>query len=179
MSGPNSEAWIEDTTGRERVRMVVEGIEEPATITEISEAADVAWDTANSELERMLTENVADKYEVDGQTKYGPNVVRQFLDQILDLIEENDREDLETRLVEYQERLESLQDEHGAGSADEFRKRLTDDDRTAEEMREIRNIASTWEALETEIRLTKQALNFYADVSRLSDSGEERRFTPA
>lgn len=179
MSQPNPEAWEENTTGRERVRMVVELIEEPKTVTEIADEADVAWDTADSELDRMMIENLVDEYELDGQTKYGPNVVRQFLNQVLDLIRGNDREELETQLVEYQERLESFQEEYGAGSASEFRELLTEEDRTAEEMREIRNIASTWEALETEIRLTKQALNFYDDVSRLSGSDDDRRGMPA
>lgn len=179
MSEPTPDAWEENTTGRERVRMVVELLEEPATVTEISDEADVAWDTADSELDRMMAENLVDEYEVDGQTKYGPNLVHQFLNQILDLIKEKDREELEMQLVEHQERLESLQEEFGVGSASEFRERLTDEDRTAEEMREIRNIVSTWEALETEIRLTKQALNFYDDVSRLSGSDDDGRTTPA
>lgn len=179
MSEPNPEAWEENTTGRERVRMVVELLEEPATVTEISDEADVAWDTADSELDRMMAENLVDEYDVDGQTKYGPNLVHQYLNQILDLIEEKDREELEIQLVEYQERLESLQEEFDAGSASEFRERLTEEDCTAEEMREIRNIVSTWEALETEIRLTKQALNFYDDVSRLSGSDDDWRVMPA
>jgi predicted transcriptional regulator len=174
MDEPDLDAWGENTTGRERVQLVVELLEEPATVTAIAEEANVAWDTAHSELERMMAENLVDEYEIDGQTKYGPDPVRQFVDQILDLIRENERAELETQLGEYQERLESLQDEHGAKTASDFRERLTADDRTAAEMREIRNITSTWEALETEIRLTKQALNFYSDVSRLSGSGDGR-----
>lgn len=171
MSEPDPQAWEENTTGRERVRMVVEVLEEPATVTEISNEADVAWETADSELDRMMAENLVDEYQVDGQTKYGPNMVHQFLNQILDLIKENDREELEKQLVEYQERLEALQAEHEAGRASLFREQLTEEDRTAEEMREIRSIVSTWDALETEIRFTKQALNLYDDVSRLSGSG--------
>jgi len=174
MSQPNSDAWKETTTGRERVRMVVESLEAPHTVTEIATEADVAWDTADSELGRMMAANLVDDYEVDGQTKYGPNLVRQFLRQVLDLIAENDREVLERQLVTYQDRLESLRSEHEARSAREFRERLAGDNQTAEEMREIRNVASTWEAIETEIRLRKQALNFYDDVTRLSGSADDR-----
>ena len=39
-------------------------------------------------------------------------------------------------------------------------------------MRDIRNAVSTWEALETEVRLSKHALQLYADVTQLSDSDE-------
>jgi predicted transcriptional regulator len=175
MSEPDPEAWEENTTGRERVRMVVEVLEEPATVTAIADEATVAWETANSELERMMAENLINEFEDDGKTKYGPDLVQQFLDQVLDLIRENDREELETQLVEYQERLESLQQEYDVESGSEFRARLTEEDRTAAEMREIRNVASTWEALETEIRLTKHALNFYEDISRLSSRGDDGR----
>ncbi len=174
MSDPDPEAWKENTTGRERVRIVVELLEEPATVTEIADEADVAWGTADSELERMMAANLVDRYEDEGQTKYGPNLVRQFLDQVLDLIEENDRKELERQLVTYQERLESLQEEYDATSVSEFRERLTEEDRTAAEMREIGNVASTWEALETETRLRKHALNFYEDISRLSGFGDDQ-----
>jgi hypothetical protein len=141
-------------------------------VTAIAEQADVAWDTADSELERMMAENLVEEYETDGQTKYGPDPVRQFVDQILDLVRENERAELETQLVEYQERLESLQNDHEAETASDFRERLTAEDRTAAEMRDIRNITSTWEALETEVRLRKHALNFYSDVTRLSGSDD-------
>ncbi|HKL30560.1 MAG TPA: ArsR family transcriptional regulator [Natrialbaceae archaeon] len=174
MSEPDPDAWKEKATGRERVRMVVEVLDEPATVSAIADEADVAWETADSELDRMMAENLLSEYEDDGRTKYGPNHVRQFLDQVLDLIEENGRDELERQLVAHQERLETLQEEYDAESVDEYRERLTEADRTAAEMREIRNIASTWEALETEIRLTKHALHFYEDVSRLSSAGDDR-----
>lgn len=173
MSEPDPDAWTETTTGRERVRMVVESLDKPATVTAIADEADVAWETANSELERMLAEDLINEYEDGGQTTYGPNHIRQFLDQILDLIEEHDRGELERRLVEYQERLEALRDQHDAESARDLRERLTEDDRTAAEMQEIRDVASTWETLEAEIRLTKHALYFYEDIVRLSGAGDD------
>lgn len=172
MSDPDAEAWKDATSGRERVRAVVEILEEPASVSEIAERADVAWATADSELERLVAENRATERDVDGSRKYAPNPVQQFLDQVLALIEEHDRDELERRLVDHQSRLESLREEHDAPSASEFRERLAAEDPSAAEMREIRTVASTWEALETERRLLKQALNFYDDVTRLSETGQ-------
>lgn len=174
MTEPDPEAWKANTSGRERVRMVVETLDEPAAVSTIAEEADVAWATANSELERLLAENQVEAH--DGGSKYGPNPVRQFLDQVVELIEEHERDELEEQLVEYQSRIESLRDEHDARDAEEFRERLTED-LSAGEMREVRTVASTWNALETERRLVKQALNFYEDVSRLS--GDDRGAVPA
>lgn len=174
MTEPDPEAWKANTSGRDRVRMVIETLEEPVTVSAIADEADVAWATANSELERLLAENQVEAY--DGGSKYGPNPVRLFLDQVVELIEAHDRDELEEQLIDYQSRLESLREEHGAGDAAEFRERLTGD-RSAAEMREIRSVTSTWEALETERRLVEQALNFYDDVTRLSS--DDRGAVPA
>lgn len=174
MTEPNPEAWKERTSGRERVRMVVETLSKPATISAIADEADVAWATANSELKRLLAENQVEAH--DGGSKYGPNPVRLFLDQVVALIEDHDRDELEAQLLDFQSRIESLQEEHDAQSATEFRERLTDE-LSAAEMREVRNVAATWDALETERRLVKQALNIYDDVSRLSD--DDRGAVPA
>lgn len=171
MTVPDPKAWNDRTSGRERVRMVVETHDEPASVTEIADRADVAWATADSELDRLLMENHVRKHEEDGQTKYASDPVRQFLDQILELIEEHDRDELEAQLVEYQSQLESLQDEHDADTATEFRKRLTGEDRSADELREIRTVTATWDALETERRLCKHALALYDDVSTVSETG--------
>lgn len=179
MPQPDPEAWTETTSGRERVRMVVETLDDPATVSEIADRASVAWGTADSELDRLVAENQVRERDVDGQTKYAPNPVRQFLDGILELIDDHDRDELEAKLVNYQSQLESLRDEHGADSAAELRDRLTADDRSADEMREIRSVAATWEALETERRLVEHALRLYDDVARFSDFGDDSRLASA
>lgn len=175
---PDPEAWKEHTSGRDRVRMVVETLDEPASVTRIAERADVAWGTADSELERLQAERRVRERTVDGKTAYEPNPVQLLLDEILTLIDEHGRDELEARLVEHQSRLESLQADHDADTAAEFRQRLTDDV-AAEEIREIRNVASTWESLETERRLVQHALDLYDDVSRLSETDGDDGLIPA
>lgn len=179
MTEPNVDAWREEYSGRERVRMVIETLDEPATVSDIAERADVAWGTADSELERLLAEQTVREYTVDGSTKYGLNPVQMLVEEVLDLISENSRDELESALVEYQARVESLQDEYDVESLSDLRGDLIDEDLSAEEMRDVRNGASTWEALETEIRLTKHALELYDDVTRLSDSNGEDRLAIA
>lgn len=171
MSEPDPDAWKETTTARERVRHVVDLLDDPATVTEIADAADVAWETADSELERLLEENRVAELTVEGQTKYGPNHVRQLLDQVLALINEHERGELEDRLLEYQSRVESLQEDYDANTLEELRRRLTEEDLTADEMQELRNAASSWDALQTELRLIRHALQLYDDVQQLSTTG--------
>lgn len=96
--------------------------------------------------------------------------VQQFLDQILQLIEDHSKSELESQLQEYQEQVEDLSAEYGAPSAKELREQLTNDDVSAEEIREIRNVSETWAALELEIRHLKNALQLYDDLFQLSQS---------
>lgn len=174
MPEPDEEAWKEEYSGRERVRLVVEMLDEPATVTDIADRAAVAWGTADSELERLLAEKKVREHTVDGKTRYGPNPVQMLVDEVLDLIDENTRDELESALVEYTSQVESLRDEYGVETLSELRDDLVEADLSAAEMREVRNAASTWETLETEIRLTKHALQLYDDVTRLSDSNGDR-----
>jgi len=174
MSEPNEEAWKDQYSGRERVRIVVETLDEPETVTAIADRADVAWATADSELETLVAENRAEEHTVDGQTKYAPNPVQILIEEVLDLISENSRDELESTLVEHTAQVESLQEEYEVETLSELRNKLVEEDLSTEEMRTIRNAATTWEALETEIRLSKHALQLYTDVTQLSDSdGDE------
>lgn len=166
--------WTDHTSGRERVRLVVDTLKEPATVNSIADRAAVAWETADKELSRLEAENTVRKRE-DG--RYEVNPVRQFLDQIVRLIETHSRPELESQLQEYQEEVESLQAEYDVTSAQELRELLTDEDVSADEIREIRDVSDTWSALELEIRLLKNALQLYDDLSQLSQSNGDTPIT--
>ena len=171
---PPTEIWKEKTSGRERVRMVIDTLDEPATINNIAEQADVAWETANSEVNRLKTEN---RVRERGDGRYELNPVQQFIDQILHLIEDHSKSELESQLEEYQKQVEDLEADHGVASAQEMREQLTNDDVSATEMREIRNVSDTWDALELEVRLLKNALQLYDDLSQLSQSNGDTPIT--
>ena len=166
---PDPDAWKKHTSGRERIRMVVDTLDGPATVNSIAERADVAWETADSEITRLKAENRVRETEAG---TYEPNPVQQFIDQILQLINERPKAELESHLEEYQVRVEELEGEYGVASAQELRERLTAEDVSAAEIREIRNVSDTWGALEMEIRLLKNALQLYDDLSLLSQSDD-------
>lgn len=171
---PQPETWKEHTTGRERVRMVMDTLDEPASINTIAEQAAVAWETANSEVQRLEAEN---RVRERGDGRYEVNPVGQFIDQILDLVEDHSKSTLESQLEAYQAQVEDLEAEYGVRSENELRERLTNDDVSATEMREIRNVSDTWGALELEIRLLKHALQLYDDLVELSRSNGETSIT--
>lgn len=171
MSDSDPGSWIETTSGRERVRHVVELLDEPTPVQEIADRAAVSRATADDELQRLKSDDWVTETTVDGTKAYDLNPVRLLFDELTDLIEDHTREDLERQLAELKEEQEALAAEYGVESLDEFRAQLADEDLSAAELREHRTVISTWETIDSELGLVRHALHLYDDVVELS-SGE-------
>ena len=168
MAESNPESWTDETSGRERVRHVVELLEEPTPVREIADWADVSRATADDELDRLQSDDWVTETTVDGAKAYDLNPVRLLFDEVTDLIDANSREELESKLTELKEEQEALATEYDARSLDEFREQLASEELSAEELRERRNVIATWEAIDTELGLVRHALQLYDDVVELS-----------
>jgi predicted DNA-binding protein YlxM (UPF0122 family) len=168
MADATPESWTERMSGRERVRRVVEVIEEPTPVQEIADQADVSRATADDELQRLQSDDWVTETTVDGTKAYDLNPVRMLFDEVTELIQEHSREELERKLTELKTEQEDLSAEYDAKSLDKFRNRFVDEELSAAELREHRNVAATWEALNTELRVVKHALQLYDDVVELS-----------
>jgi len=168
MTESNQGSWTERMSGRERVRHVVELLDEPTSVQEIADRADVSRTTANDELQRLQSDDWVTETTVDGTKAYDLNPVRMLFDEVTDLIEAHSRDELESQLTELKEEQEELATEYDVSSLDEFREQLADEEFSAEELRERRNVIATWEAINTELGLVKHALQLYDDVIELS-----------
>ena len=168
-----NESWKQDTSGRERVRYVVEVLDESKTVEKIADEAEVSRATADDELERLKRDDWVKETTVDGKKAYDLNPVRMLFDEITDLIENNSREELEKQLTELEEEREELSQEYDADTLQELRESLADENLSADEIRERRNVAETWESVDSELRLVRHALRMYDDVVGLS-SGSDR-----
>ena len=168
MADSNPESWTESMSGRERVRHVAELLDEPTPVQEIGDRADVSRATADDELQRLQSDDWVTETTVDGTKAYDLNPVRMLFDEVTDLIEAHSRDELESQLTELKEEQEELATEYDVSSLDEFRKELADEEFSAEELRERRNVIATWEAINTELGLVKHALQLYDDVIELS-----------
>ena len=155
-------------SGRERVRHVVELLDEPTPVQEIADRAAVSRTTADDELQRLKSDDWVTETTLDGTKAYDLNPVRMLFDEVTDLIEAHSRDELESQLTELKEEQEALAAEYGISSLDEFREQLADEEFSAEELRERRNVIATWEAINTELGLVKHALQLYDDVTELS-----------
>jgi hypothetical protein len=163
-------SWTDDLTGRERVRAVVETLDSPATVSEIADQADVSPTTAGDELEQLAADNRVRKTLLEDQRGYEPNPTRLFFDELMDLLEENSRGELEGELEQLRTEEEQLHEEFEVDSLAALRDRLATEELSARETRTVRNAISTWEALNTELTLVRHALRLYDDVTEL-DTG--------
>ncbi|SEW30166.1 winged helix-turn-helix domain-containing protein [Natrinema salifodinae] len=179
MTESNHESWTATTSGRERVRHVVELLDEPTPVQEIADRADVSRATADDELQRLKSDDWVTETTIDGTKAYDLNPVRMLFDEVTDLIEEHTRDELESRLTELTADREELAAEYDVGSLSEFRERLVEDELSAAELRERRNVIATWESINTELGLVKHALQLYSDVVELSSPGTDSNSTLA
>jgi len=168
MVEPNSESWTDTMSGRERVRHVVELLDESTPVQEIADRADVSRATADDELKRLQSDDWVTETTVDGMKAYDLNPVRMLFDEVTDLIEAHSRDELESQLTELKEEQEALATEYDVSSLDEFREQLAEEEFSAAELRERRNVIATWEAINTDLGLVKHALQLYNDVTELS-----------
>lgn len=171
-------SWSDDMSGRERVRAVVETLDGPATVQTIAERAAVSRTTADDELEQLAADHWVRETIVDGKKGYDLNPTKLFFDQLMDLVFENSRDDLEAKLGELQKEREALQEEFDTESLAAFRDRLTEnEDLSAKEIRGMRSVIATWEALNSELTLIRHALQLYDDVADLSKEKPSRQPT--
>ena len=168
MTESNQGSWTERMSGRERVRHLVELLDEPTSVQEIADRADVSRTTANDELQRLQSDDWVTETTVDGTKAYDLNPVRMLFDEVTDLIEAHSRDELESQLTELKEEQEELATEYDVSSLDEFREQLADEEFSSAELRERRNVIATWEAINTKLGLVKHALQLYDDVTELS-----------
>ena len=168
MVEPNPKPWTESISGRERVRHVVELLDEPTPVQEIADRADVSRATADDELQRLQSDDWVTETTVDGTKAYDLSPVRMLFDEVTDLIEAHSRDELESQLTELKEEQEELGAEYNVNSLEGFREQLANEEISAAELRERRNVIATWEAINTELGLVKHALQLYDDVSELS-----------
>ena len=168
MAESNPGSWTERMSGRERVRHVVELLDEPTPVQEIADRAAVSRATADDELQRLQSDDWVIETTVDGTKAYDLNPVRMLFDEVTDLIAAHSRDELETQFTELKAEQEAVAAEYGVSSLDEFREQLVDEGLSAEELRERRNVIATWEAINTELGLVKHALQLYDAVIELS-----------
>ena len=144
MDDVDQKLWTENLSGRQRVRHVVELLDEPTSVQEIADRADVSRATADDELLQLESDDWVTETTVGGTKAYDVNPVRMLFDEVGNLVEEHTRDELEAQLTELKAEQETLADEYDADSLTEFREELVRKELSAEELQERRNVIATW-----------------------------------
>lgn len=171
MSGSGT---TDHTTKVDRIREVAMTVREPKNAGEIADIAGVARNTAAKYLERLVEADKLTTVQRGRETRYYPDPVTQYFDQIRDLVDEHQKDDLTAELGAIRDDIDEWKDEYDVESADELRTTVGDDV-PASERRQRRHDAEDWEYYEHQATLIKQAIRLYDTI----ETTRERRLASA
>ncbi|WP_136590988.1 DUF7342 family protein [Salinigranum halophilum] len=158
------QSWTESMSAHERIRSVAETLREPQSVNWISEQADAAWSTTNEELQDLVDQGQLRRVEAGETTRYQPDYTRLLFEEIRTLIEENTRKELHNELVVITEEIEGWQATYDVETWEELEQSLADGALESAELRDRRNVITSWEENLEDRRLIKHALALYSDV---------------
>lgn len=155
------DAWKEHTKAIDRVIEVALSLEEPRTAAWLSEEAHVAEGTARDHLERLVELRALTSATTHGVTSYYPDSAYLRFRDVSRFAEEYTKDKLSEYITKVKERVEDLEETHDVSSPDELRAKAADEDASAADAREYRQLASEWDSLEYQLSTLQEAVRRY------------------
>lgn len=178
-------SWTEGLTSRERVRKIALTLTQERSVNWIKNEADVAsWDTAKSELERLVEYDQIERIEDDSgdetRYRYGPNYRRRYLDRVEELATKHTKGELRDEIAEIQNQIETWKSRYDVESLDDLEDSLTGEDLSSDDIRERNDAIRRWERSIETMRLVDHALSLYDDLESVdgASSGRQRGEVP-
>lgn len=162
-------SWTDDLSARERVREIATTLTEPRSVEWVREEAQVSsWQTTKDELEMLVEFGQLQAVEGDdGNTKFAPNYLLRYVNEVIELINTRTREELREEIADIQAEIDEWKSEFAVESRDELESTLTDTDLDSEAIRNRNRVLRQWERYEDNKRLLKHALELYDDAREL------------
>jgi len=160
------EAWKEHTTAFDRVRSIVEALDQARTAQYIAEAAAVSETTANNHLKRLAEMNVIRTVAGEDATRYEPDPLYARFRTLRELIANHDHEQLLELRADLQQQIQKSKVQHGVDSPAELRTRATETE-TATETMELIEAASDWELSRYQLSIVDDAIDNYSDYAAI------------
>lgn len=165
-----SDSGTTDHTAKaDRIREVAMTVREPKNAGEIADVAGVARNTAAKYLERLVEADKLMTVQRGRETRYYPDPVTQYFDQIRDLVDKHEKDELTAELGAIRDDIDEWKEEYDVESADELRTTVGDDV-PASERRQRRHDAEDWEYYERQATLIKQAIRLYDTIETTRES---------
>ena len=151
----NSESLMGyQTTGEDRVRMVVRQLSEPRTANWIASEAGWSHEPTKRVLKRLVDDGILHRDESGTHTTYFPDYRRQAMQEAMQLRDSGHTvEELTDRLANMKEQIRDWEDEFGVESPNQLRGTLADETLDADEEDRRREIAREWEHLQRRIQI--------------------------
>ena len=154
------EDWKAETTTRERIRTVVQRIQDPTSAAAIAEQAHASEPVVRDALADLVDLGVVETLETTQGTLYKRNDHMYIYQQVVKLHEAYDEDELVTELQSLKETVNTWRDKHNVESPTELAQKLEPDDTDGWEDH------TAWQTAEQNLYLTKVAISFY-DASRV------------
>jgi len=166
------EAWTDHTTAFDRVRSIVEGLDQPRTAQYIADAAAVSETTAHNHLTRLAEMNVIRTVAGEDATRYEPDPLYARFRTLRRLIADHNHEELLELKADLQAQIEDAKQQHGVESPTALREQATAADTAAETMDCI-EAASDWALTRYHLSIVDDAIDNYTEYAAID------RGTPA
>lgn len=152
--------WKQETTTRERVRSVVQRIQEPTLASTIADRARASEPVARDTLADLNDLGVVATLETGHGTLYKRNDQMDIYRQIVEIHKTYDEGQLVARLQELKGTVNALRDKYGVESPTELAQELDPDDADSWEDH------TKWQTAQKNLSLAKAAISFY-DAERV------------
>lgn len=160
------EAWKEHTTAFDRVRSIVEALDQPRTAQYIADQAAVSETTANNHLTRLAEMNVIRLVPGGDATRYEPDPLYARFRTLRQLIENHDHEQLLELRADLQQQIEDCKTQHDVDSPTKLRTQATDTE-TATGTMELIEAASDWELSIYQLSIVDDAIDNYSEYAAI------------
>lgn len=171
----DADSWQDELSARDRVREVATTLSRPRSVNWVRQEADVSWQTAKDELDRLVEHDQLRRVfpNTEGKSaedpRYVPDYKTQYLSRIRELTDDHTREQLRKEIAAVQDEIHGWKDEFGVEDRAELERTLTDEDLPGEEVRRRNRVLRRWERNEETKRLLRHGLDLYDDLTDLEN----------
>ncbi len=166
-------SWKDELSARDRIREVATTVSRPRSVNWVRQEADVSWQTAKDELDRLVEHDQLrrvfpdDRKESAEDPRYVPDYKTQYLSRIRELTDDYTREELREEIAAIQDEIHGWKAEFDVESRRELESTLTDEDLLGDEVRERNRVLRRWERNEETKTLLQHGLDLYDDLADL------------
>jgi Fe2+ or Zn2+ uptake regulation protein len=152
--------WKQETTARERVRAVIQRIQEPTPASTIADRAHASEPVVRDTLGDLTDLGLVERTDSPQGALYQRHDQMYIYQQVVDLQDEYDKDELIAKLQDLKKTVNAFREQYGVESPTELAQQLAPDDADGWEDH------TTWQTAQKNLYLANAAISFY-DAERV------------